>query len=1061
MEAAAAVRQAAKLLPADGQVLLDAGRLCLIDKDFKGAVDALEAAAQYLPQVPQVWELLGQARMVQEEWEAAVDDFWRASRLDPANAQLQHNIGLASIYLGQHETAITVLREVADRLPDDLAVQESLSDALEAAGWWSEAALVRQKAAQLAQGDPQRTLAWARTARQANDLAASQEALDLARQIDPQSKSLLLEQALLQRAHRDLAGAIQSLQELIKDCDDPDLLQPAGESLIDLGQSQLAMTAFGRLAELDPDDPAGQVRLAQLSAEMGNKVQALASYQKAVDLQPTNPAYQVAIAQVYWDMGQYAQAAQAWETALELQPADTGTIYQLGHVYARMGDPAAALEMFEQAAALPDNPDAPTGPAWREAGRSALTLGELSKACTCLARALQQLPHDPETHSLLGALADQLGKPEEALDAYREAAERAPDVRAYQLQLADALSQRGQDLDAVNIWEKILGVDVQADTATEMLVQMGDLYARAGRYQDAERVLRQALDQSPNAASEIQAQLASVLVEQAERIDYQQRAAIKVVEPWPDLDQAVVWLAKVETPQGQRDLARARLLTGRVNEAITGLSSYLSSTRSDLSAQRALGVAYRPAGLLERSFDVLSTALRLAPNDARTTVELAQTYVAMGKPATAVTLLDRLASQLPEQAIVLYHLAQAHEAVGDRPAAIAALHQAVDCQPTVANWLGTLSAWLRGHGQPSIALGYAESAAELEPGAAAKAELAQVMADLGRIKDAIHHWQAAVQLETDVADWWQTLGDLLLEDGQPGPAAECFAQAVQLQPKEAGPYQGGAKAMLSLGQLDEAGQLARKALELAPDLPAAHACLGEWQAANGEWHHALASFQKAIFQASQNGVNALPAERAVYLLQIARAYRALGSHEQALQELERAVGLAPSLGPAYVLMGDIHLEQDSRDQARQAYQQAAQADPANATVLLQLAQFLQSEGQLDQALDWLIKAVAVRPAAELWLAAAEIYRQRGQRGKHLEALHRAVDLEADHGEALYELGLAYKQRKKYQMAIEAFEKVAQLQPNNTKAHKQLSAVVAISLAGRISMGDAGQLSAGR
>ena len=102
-------------------------------------------------------------------------------------------------------------------------------------------------------------------------------------------------------------------------------------------------------------------------------------------------------------------------------------------------------------------------------------MGELNKACTSLARALQQLPHDPETHSLLGALADQLGKPDEALESYREAAELAPDIRAYQLQLADALTQRGHDVDAVNIWEKMLGGGAEADTATEMLVQMGDL----------------------------------------------------------------------------------------------------------------------------------------------------------------------------------------------------------------------------------------------------------------------------------------------------------------------------------------------------------------------------------------------------------------------------------------------------------------------------------------------------------------------------------------------------------------------------------------------------------
>jgi tetratricopeptide (TPR) repeat protein len=99
-----------------------------------------------------------------------------------------------------------------------------------------------------------------------------------------------------------------------------------------------------------------------------------------------------------------------------------------------------------------------------------------------------------------------------------------------------------------------------------------------------------------------------------------------------------------------------------------------------------------------------------------------------------------------------------------------------------------------------------------------------------------------------------------------------------------------------------------------------------------------------------------------------------------------------------------------------------------------------------------MKAISARPAASLWLEVARVYEQRDQRGKQLDALLKAVDLEPESSDAHFELGVLYKQRKDYQQAIEAFEIATKMDPNNTEAHKQLSAVLAISLASRIGSG---------
>jgi tetratricopeptide (TPR) repeat protein len=581
--------------------------------------------------------------------------------------------------------------------------------------------------------------------------------------------------------------------------------------------------------------------------------------------------------------------------------------------------------------------------------------------------------------------------------------------------------------------------------------------------------LRAALDRSPD-DSLLQKQLAAVLIELGEEADFLRRSGVNVLVDHTCIEQAAAWLAGQDTLQEQRDLARAHLLVGRIDEAIAGLEAYslasgeLAST--DLNAQRALGVAYRLTEALDASREVLTTALRIALNDVRTAVELAQTYLAARQPKTALTLLERLVDQFPENPTLLYHCAMAGHAAEETGGATDLLRRAVECDSSVGKWQQTLAEWLREQGEADAALPYAEVGVELQPEsqiAEAKAELALVLADLERPEEAIPLWHAALELEPDNSGWWGILGKLLLAAGRPHAAADCYARAVDLESTALGTsrapatgdnhehHLGWARALLTMGELDEAGCHVKLALDEQPNLAASHAGLGEWQAATGNWQEALTSFRKAAVL-SGNGASAPPAERASYLLQVAQAHRALGSLEPALQNLDHAAQMAPDLGIVFALMGAIHEELGNRDPARQAYQQAARVAPSDPGYVLKLARFLQEEGQLDQALDWLMKTIAVAPTAALWIQAASVYEQRNQRGKRLEALHRAAAREPENARVHYELGLAYKQRKEYQMAIEAFEKAISLDPGDQAAHKQLSAVVAISITNEMGRG---------
>jgi tetratricopeptide (TPR) repeat protein len=1061
-EAVAAARQAVVLDPTDGPKLFHAGQLCLETGDHHGAVDLLQAASQRSATQAAVWKALAQAHQGVGEGESALQALAAAARLNPTDPHTRHQIGEICLQLGRYDTAIAALTEACQELPQEPLVRRSLARALEMVGWWAQAADEYQQVTQLMRDDPEPWVGLARTARQGNCLEKAADAIGRACKMAPRNPRVLLERGWVQLAMGHTADASKTWSNLVRVSDQPSLLIQAGEALAGIDELETAATAFGRAADLGPADAQVRRRLGDVCDVLGRPAQALAAYLAAAELEPKNSAHWSAVAQMHWKMDDQAGAAEAWGKALALDPADVAVMEQLAQAHLLTGDAAGALTMFERAASRAEQNQIPAGAMWREAARAALALGELEKAQSFLIAALRNSPDDPEAHSLSGALADRVGQPEQALEAYERAAQLAPDRRDYQLQLADALAGRGLEMDALEVRKTLVTSEDDDDAVTGMLERLSALYARAGRYGDAERTLRSAGQRKP-LSDAARRQLASMILEQAEVADYQRRNGVPAPDRREQVQQAAEWLADGDTPQDRRDLARARLLLGGVQEAIASLNVYLASlgdvSLGDLNAQRALGVAYRTAGAHEASIKVLASAVRLGSADERTAVELAYTYLAAGKPSAALALLEWTVNHSKATPTALYVTALAAHGAGEMDKAHALIVSAVEQQPKVSAWHCALAGWLRQRNQPLEALNHAQKALEAAQSASADrqaealAELARVESDLGHLQAAADHWEQALESVSDRPAWWQDLGRVLLRLERPDQALGCFLRSEQLaEEQHTSPdpalYVEWSNACLALGKADQAGRHAKRALALAPDHPGANVALGHWHAAADRWQDALASFQSALARtAGEAGVSA--AEEAEYRYQTACAYRALGAVDQAVEELERAAMLDPTHGAALTLLGDIHLAAGDRDMARQAYQQAARILPPDPTYVLLLARFLHDEGQLDQAMDGLTKALAIRPTADLWLELARVYGQRGQGVEEMDAVEQAVMLEPANPRAHLALGLAHKQRKSYEKAMSAFERVTELDPENKQAYEQLSAVTAMSWTGRL------------
>lgn len=147
------------------------------------------------------------------------------------------------------------------------------------------------------------------------------------------------------------------------------------------------------------------------------------------------------------------------------------------------------------------------------------------------------------------------------------------------------------------------------------------------------------------------------------------------------------------------------------------------------------------------------------------------------------------------------------------------------------------------------------------------------------------------------------LGQIYLAYGFNDGAADCFANAAALDPKDfRWPYLLGA-AQQAAGRLDEAAAAFGKALELSPDTPAGYVHLGEIRLLQGKLDEAEAALNQALKTPAT-----VPAARS-FLGQVALARR---DYKTAAEQLEAALAAVPEanrlhhpLAMAYRGLGDM------------------------------------------------------------------------------------------------------------------------------------------------------------
>ena len=165
--------------------------------------------------------------------------------------------------------------------------------------------------------------------------------------------------------------------------------------------------------------------------------------------------------------------------------------------------------------------------------------------------------------------------------------------------------------------------------------------------------------------------------------------------------------------------------------------------------------------------------------------------------------------------------------------------------------------------------------------------------------------------------------------------------------------------------------------------------------------------------------------------------------DEALAEVNRAIGVAPNDARPWVWKGNVELRRNSAKDAMDSYQRAAKLDSSNADAALGIATIYFVTGQSDEAIAQYKAGISRFPGdARFYVACAEMFVGSPDSLK-LQAqaeslLRQAIKLTPQSAEAHYLLGQLALQEGRLQESLDELTRSVRLDPDRSKSHFALA-----------------------
>jgi serine/threonine-protein kinase len=802
----------------------------------------------------------------------------------------------------------------------------------------------------------------------------------------------LVEQAQWLRKEKNWAAALHAGKEakgiLDTSSGNEDLRQQVDELLAEVEVVQKLEENWLRMAGFKSghfDEEGAEQDYARIFADFGIDVQSLDPEEVAARIRAHSVWEELAAALDDWAMLRRAlrpKDLEGWERLLQIVQLADPTPWRTSLRNAILQKDRAALEK------LAANPDV-----FQQAPRHLHRLGiylyntGATEAAINLLEQARRLHHNDfwinENLAFLLHWRTTPPRLDEAIRCYLVARSLRPDSVGANLNLANALMQRGQVDEAIVICEEMIK---RLPGYAGAHANLSSAWARKGQLDKAEAAARRAIELQPRLAM-AHVNLAHALNEQKKfaQAEAASREAIKLA---PDFDRA------------HGNLGEALFKQGRFADAIVACREAVRLNPNYGESWGNLGASYLSRKETDKALKALRKAIEVfhavqaPPRDlAAGYTNLGSALSMKGEPDEAIDAYREAIRILPDFAPAHYGLGRVLSEEQRLDEAVAAYQQALKLQPDFAEarWnLGivqTLQRFLTSFGgKPDPALLAAQKAVQdNSKDALARLQLGNAFLRTGSPQEAIGAFRAAVRLQPRLnlpylhlalayknnrdlpraivtlrrgvtaepdADAYTVLGSLLREARNAAGAIEALEKAIRLNPKHGPAYAELGAVYLDKGDPIKAIPLFKQAVQINPNDGDLLTRLGIAYQDSGDAGNALGILERAV----RINTNNAEAHTRLGLLRLSR-----NDLEGALAACDRALQINPKDNRPHQIRGKALLRKGAVDDAIAAYRRAVKPGQRNPEALFELACALSLKDDPNESIRSFREAIKQKP----------------------------------------------------------------------------------------------------
>ncbi|MCB0253809.1 MAG: tetratricopeptide repeat protein, partial [Anaerolineae bacterium] len=1042
-------------------------------------------------------------------------------------------LALGSLYLrnghildaiGQFETGLSLTGPDDNDARLDLYLQ--LAAANEELAHWDEVESYLLKAVETGPDDYDARIALGRFYVEQERFADASQALLEARRIDPDRSEAYLLLARAQLLRDDLAGAedlFNQARALAPGSAEPLIVW--GDALRGRGDVAGATDLYSQAAELEPDNVTAYLRWVNALIDGGDTEQAEGLIVALTRDRSDSAEVLEGAGSVFSRLGRDEDAAIAFGRVLGLLPGNTGARVALANTLIALGRLNAAQETLAEGMALaPDRPELLTAegdllalrrdsqgaiaayesalaanPAYWQAAdglaRLYLAQGRPDRALDVAVTARGARPDAFHIHAVEGDALRALGRTDEALDAYRQAATLAPPPASV-------------DRETETVPDENL-----ATFLAELQTRIGNVYLLQRNISGAEASFRRALSYDPQHALAYVGQGRMYLAQATQRL---RQAGVTGVPAEPVAEDANFFnavdafqsalLFDPEAIQAHVGLGDLYLSYGQLNSAVSSYQEALRRDPSLVTVRDKMYSAYLAQGRGDEVVSFYQGLLRQSPDDVAALAAVADALVATGQARDAIDTIDLFLSRNPDnfealmtlgnllvdlcpdgvdtagqpagfdcditlqQAITAYDRAAGVDSTTPAPLidkattlrllnrtdeaetayhdAIAAI-EALPDGPTGSLYQAYtgLARLLAGQGRYDEAEAVAQQVATLRPDVSAVAILTgDLLRARGRQVEALAAYSQAVQLAPDDALANSRVGDMLLATGRLDEARAAYEIALTTSPGDRNSQLGMARTLTQMytdqertargdADLARARSLLENALVANPDDTAAQLALGDTLLAQGEAAEAVDLYQSVLAQQPDNSA---------VIDSLAQALLAAGSPDDALASYAAAIDAAETDAEKarwQLALASTLRSLERLDEAEQAYLAVQLLTPDDTTAGLALGNLYLTQGRADEAITVFEQLVEIDPNdPRISLALGTAYLRQDDLDSADSVAQAMVDRSPSAYQSYLLIGRVAQARDDAPAALAALRQAASLAPTNAALQSQVGDV---------------------